>query len=129
MSTVDDYLAFGRMMLSNGKAGSERILSRLSVRANDHEPHHAGAKSGVRVLPRVLGQSRLACGLSIVTTRDDVGGGPRPLRLGWRLRHVLVFGPKEDMTAILMTQRVWDAPTRPPSIWACWTSTYRAIDD
>jgi CubicO group peptidase (beta-lactamase class C family) len=31
VSTVDDYLAFGRMMLSNGKAGSERILSRLSV--------------------------------------------------------------------------------------------------
>src|SRR5438477_506289 len=31
VSTIDDYLAFGQMMLSKGKHGSERILSRLSV--------------------------------------------------------------------------------------------------
>jgi len=30
-STVDDCLAFGRMMLNKGKHGRERILSRLSV--------------------------------------------------------------------------------------------------
>src|SRR2546428_10942089 len=30
VSTIDDYLAFGEMMLSQGKHGSERILSRLS---------------------------------------------------------------------------------------------------
>src|SRR5881394_1498346 len=31
VSTIDDYLAFGQMMLSQGKHGGERILSRLSV--------------------------------------------------------------------------------------------------
>src|SRR5438128_7909396 len=31
VSTIDDYLAFGQMMLSQGKLGGERILSRLSV--------------------------------------------------------------------------------------------------
>src|SRR5207248_5468848 len=31
VSTIDDYLAFGQMMLSQGKHGNERILSRLSV--------------------------------------------------------------------------------------------------
>ncbi|MGH6815513.1 MAG: serine hydrolase domain-containing protein, partial [Hyphomicrobiaceae bacterium] len=31
VSTVDDYFAFCRMMLNNGKHGNERILSRLSV--------------------------------------------------------------------------------------------------
>src|SRR5258708_13043273 len=31
VSTVDDYLAFGRMMLNRGKHESERILSRLSL--------------------------------------------------------------------------------------------------
>jgi len=31
VSTLDDYLAFGQMMLNNGKYGSERILSRPSV--------------------------------------------------------------------------------------------------
>src|SRR5438046_2400831 len=33
VSTIDDYLAFGQMMLSLGKHGGERILSRLSVEA------------------------------------------------------------------------------------------------
>src|SRR5207248_7822584 len=31
VSTIDDYLAFGQMMLNQGKHGSERVLSRLSV--------------------------------------------------------------------------------------------------
>src|SRR5437660_9395033 len=31
VSTIDDYLAFGQMMLSQGKHGNERILSRPSV--------------------------------------------------------------------------------------------------
>src|SRR5438105_14993668 len=31
VSTIDDYLAFGQMMLSQGKHGNERVLSRLSV--------------------------------------------------------------------------------------------------
>ena len=31
VSTVDDYLAFGQMMLDNGPFGDERILSRASV--------------------------------------------------------------------------------------------------
>ena len=31
VSTVDDYLAFGQMMLNKGKHGSERVLFRLSV--------------------------------------------------------------------------------------------------
>ena len=30
-STVDDYLAFGQMMLNHGQHGRERILSRPSV--------------------------------------------------------------------------------------------------
>ncbi|MGH7490810.1 MAG: serine hydrolase domain-containing protein [bacterium] len=31
VSTIDDFLAFGLMMLNKGKYGHERILSRLSI--------------------------------------------------------------------------------------------------
>src|SRR5205823_1078407 len=31
VSTIDDYLAFGQMMLNQGKHGSERVLSRPAV--------------------------------------------------------------------------------------------------
>ena len=37
--------------------------------------------------------------------------------------------PKEDMVAILMTQRVWDSPVAPAVFRDFWTSTYQAIDD
>src|SRR5207253_9894729 len=33
VSTVDDYLAFGQMLLNKGKHGGTRFLSRLSVEA------------------------------------------------------------------------------------------------
>src|SRR5262249_35645829 len=33
VSTVDDYLAFGQMMLRQGKHGGERLLSRLTIEA------------------------------------------------------------------------------------------------
>jgi len=49
VSTVDDYLAFGRMMLNRGKHGSERILSRPSVdtMTTDHLTHEQKAVSGL----------------------------------------------------------------------------------
>ena len=34
VSTIDDYLAFGQMMLNEGKHGGERVLSRPSVEAS-----------------------------------------------------------------------------------------------
>jgi len=48
VSTVDDYLAFGRMMLNKGKHGNERILSRLSVElmTTDHITSEQKAVSG-----------------------------------------------------------------------------------
>ncbi len=48
VSTVDDYLTFGQMMLNKGTHGSERILSRLSVETmtTDHltQEQKAGAE-------------------------------------------------------------------------------------
>jgi len=37
--------------------------------------------------------------------------------------------PGEDMVAILMTQRVWDALGAPLAYLDFWTQAYQAIDD
>jgi CubicO group peptidase (beta-lactamase class C family) len=42
VSTIDDYLAFGQMLLSRGKHGSERILSRPSVETMTRRDDVAG---------------------------------------------------------------------------------------
>ncbi len=41
----------------------------------------------------------------------------------------LRLDPKEDMVAILMTQRVWDSPAAPAVYLDFWTQAYQAIDD
>src|SRR5437870_9258074 len=45
VSTIDDYLAFGQMMLSLGKHGNERLLSRPSVEAMTSDQLTPGQKA------------------------------------------------------------------------------------
>jgi CubicO group peptidase (beta-lactamase class C family) len=124
VSTVDDYLAFSQMMLNTGKHGRERILSRPSVElmtTNQLTPEQRAA-TGV-----FLGDNRgWGFGMSIITKRDDVAAVPG--RFGWDggLGTSGYSDPKEEMVAILMTQRM------PPSsdlFGDFWTSAYQAIDD
>ena len=129
VSTVDDYLAFGRMMLNNGKAGSERILSRLSVELMTTDHITPAQKAASEFFPGFWDNRGWGFGLSIVTRRDDVAGVPG--RYGWDGGYGTSWysDPKEDMTAILMTQRVWDSPNAPAVYLDFWTSAYQAIDD
>ncbi len=127
VSTADDYLAFGQMMLAGGQYGTERILSRPSVQliTADHlTPEQAAG--GVDFLGAGRGWG---FGVSVVTQRDDIAATPG--RYGWDggLGTAWTSDPKEEMVTILMTQCAWTSP-RPPNVRLdCWTSAYRAIDD
>src|SRR5437660_7464121 len=76
VSTIDDYLAFGQMMLSQGKHGSERILSRLSVElmTTDHLTPQQKAVSGL--VPGDFDNFGWGFGVGMVTRRDNVAAGP-----------------------------------------------------
>ena len=127
VSTVDDYLAFGQMMLGKGKHGTARILSRPSVElmTTDHLTPEQKADVGV-----FLGDSRgWGFGVSMVTRRDDVAGSVG--RFGWDggLGTSSSSDPREDMVGILMTQAAWTSPSPPGVYLDFWTSAYQAIDD
>jgi CubicO group peptidase (beta-lactamase class C family) len=127
VSTVDDYLAFGLMMLNQGKHGRERILSRHSVETMTTDHLTPEQKAGSELL---LGENRgWGFGVSMVTRRDDVSAVPG--RFGWDGGYGTSWwsDPKEDMVAILMTQRLWDSPSAPGVYLDFWTSAYQAIDD
>ncbi len=104
------------MMLNNGKAGSERLLSRLSVELMTTDHITPAQKTASEFFPGFWDNRGWGFGLSIVTRRDDVAAVPG--RYGWDGGYGTSWysDPKEDMAAILMTQRVWVPPTRPPSI-------------
>jgi CubicO group peptidase (beta-lactamase class C family) len=93
VSTVDDYLAFGRMMLDKGKCGSERVLSRPSVELMTTDQITPEQKAASDFFPGFWDSRGWGFGLSRHAPRRP-SRGPRALRLGWRLRHIVVRGPQ-----------------------------------
>jgi CubicO group peptidase (beta-lactamase class C family) len=127
VSTIDDYLAFGQMLLNKGKYGSERILSRPTVEAMTTDQLTPEQKA---VAAPIIGNSSgWGFGLSIVTQHDSVAAPPG--RYGWSggLGTPWFSDPREEMVAILMTQRAWTTASPPAVCLDFWTSVYQAIDD
>jgi CubicO group peptidase (beta-lactamase class C family) len=129
VSTVDDCLAFFRMLLNNGRHGNERILSRLSVELMTTDHITSAQKAASDFFPGFWDNRGWGFGMSILTRRDDLASVPG--RYGWDGGYGTsgYADPKEDMVAILMTQRVWDSPSTPAVYLDFWTCAYQAIDD
>ncbi|HEV7713751.1 MAG TPA: serine hydrolase domain-containing protein [Asanoa sp.] len=126
LSTVEDFFAFGRMML---RAGDEPLLSRPTL-ATMFEDHLTPAQ---KVLPHwVVNQfegSGWGFGGQVTTHRRGIADTPGKygwdggLGTSWRV------DPAEEMITILMTQRAWLSPDPPPILRDFWTLAYQAIDD
>ena len=76
VSTIDDYLAFGQMMLNQGKYGNERILSRLSVELMTTDQLTPEQKALSGLVPGFFDSHGWGFGVSVVTRRDDVAAVP-----------------------------------------------------
>jgi len=129
VSTIDDYLAFGQMMLNKGKHGSERILSRPSVETMTTDQLTAEQKAASGLVGGYFDSHGWGFGLSVITRRDDVAAVPG--RFGWDggLGTSWYSDPREALVGILMTQRAWISPSPPGVCLDFWTSAYQAIDD
>jgi CubicO group peptidase (beta-lactamase class C family) len=127
VSTADDFNAFAQMMLNGGRLGSERILSRPSVELMTTDQITPEQKLGSELF---LGDIRgWGFGMSVFTRRDYLHTSPG--RFGWDGGYGTSWysDPREQLTGILLTQRMMDSP-RPPRVMAdFWTSAYQAIDD
>lgn len=129
VSTVDDFLAFGQMMLNKGKLGNERILSRPSIElmTNDQLTPEQKAVSGL--IPGYFDNHGWGFGMAVVTRRNDVGLVPGSFGWDGGLGTSWYSDPAEEMVTILMTQRAWTSPSPPDVCLDFWTSAYQAIDD
>jgi CubicO group peptidase (beta-lactamase class C family) len=129
VSTIDDYLAFGQMMLNQGKHESSRILSRLSVETMTTDQLTPEQKAVSGLVPGYFDSHGWGFGVSVVTRRDDVAAVPG--RYGWDggMGTSWYSDPREDMVTILMTQGAWTSPSPPDICLDFWTSAYQTIDD
>jgi CubicO group peptidase (beta-lactamase class C family) len=128
VSTIDDYLAFGQMMLDKGRHGPGRLLSRPSVETmtTDHLTPEQKAVSGL--FPGFWDSRGWGFGVCVTTKRDSVAAVPG--RFGWDggFGTSWCSDPVEDMVGILMIQRL-GFPLTSAIHQDFWTSAYQSIDD
>jgi CubicO group peptidase (beta-lactamase class C family) len=127
VSTAEDFNAFAQMMLNGGRLGSTRILSRPSVELMTTDHLAPEQKFGSELF---FGDNRgWGFGLSVFGRRDHLHNVPG--RFGWDGGYGTSWysDPREQLTGILLTQRLMDSPEPPPAMADFWVAAYQAVDD
>jgi len=126
VSTVDDYLAFARMLLGGGDYSGTRLLSRPSVelmttdRLTTENKRHRGLGDDM------WEASGWGFGVQVATARTGLASVGR---YGWSggLGTLWFNDPREELIGILLTQGMWSSP-QPPNICLDFeTGAYAAL--
>ena len=129
VSTADDMLLFGQMMLHLGAHRGERILSRPAVELMTKDHLTPEQKAISPFFENFWSTRGWGLGMSVVTAHNDLAEVPG--RFGWdgAFGTSWYVDPKNDLVGVLMTQRRPDALAMPPAIGDFWTSVYQLIED
>jgi CubicO group peptidase (beta-lactamase class C family) len=129
VSTIDDYLAFGQMMLNNGKHAGGRILSRASVEVITTDQLTPDQKAVSGLGPNFFDNHGWGFGVSVVTRRVDLAGSVGTFGWSGGLGTTWWTDPREELVGVLLTQRAWTSPVPPDVCRDFWTLAYQAVDD
>jgi CubicO group peptidase (beta-lactamase class C family) len=129
VSTADDYMAFGRMLLDGGRRGRTRILSRASVETMTTDQLTTAQKAVSGLINDYFDSHGWGFGVAVVTRRSDVAGSVGSFGWDGGLGTSWRSDPREEMVGILLTQASWTSPNPPNVALDFWTSVYGAIDD
>lgn len=123
VSTADDMLAFGRMLL----AGGGTVLSRSSIAAMTTDQLTPAQREVQGWPPWEPGAS---WGLGVGLTLTRTGPAADPGRFGWDggLGTSWSCDPGEDLVGVLLTQVMWESPGAHAVVDDFWTATYAALD-
>jgi len=129
VSTVDDYLTFGRMLLSQGRYGGKRLLSRVAVELMLTDHITTEQKAASPFFPGFWDTSGWGFGGGITTRRDGVG--PSIGSYGWTggLGTTWCIDPREGLVSMLFSQRLMTGPGDVGIYGDFFTLAYQAIED
>ena len=126
MSTVDDFFAFGRMLLSGGRLpDGSRLLSRPSVEAMTTD--HLGVDRGT---PGPSPDQGWGFGVGVMVRRT--GPASPAGSYGWAggLGSSWANDPAERLVGVVLTTDMFASAFPPPAIIQdFWTGVYAALDD
>jgi CubicO group peptidase (beta-lactamase class C family) len=128
VSTVDDLLAFGRMMLGDC-AREARVLSRPTIELMRMDHLTPEQKALSPFFEGFWAGHGWGLGVGVVTGRAEPADVPG--RFGWDGAFGTSFwmDPKEKVVGVLMTQRRPDRLALPPVVLDFWNSVYQLIDE
>ena len=129
VSTADDYLAFGQMMLNKGRHGNQRILSRPSVEVMTTDQLTPEQKTVSGLVAGYFDNHGWGFGLSVVTKRTEMARSIGTYGWDGGFGTSWYADPKEDLNAVLMTQQAWTSPDPPNVCRDFWTSVYASIEE
>ncbi len=128
VSTVDDMVAFGRMMLDYGRYRNQRILARVSVEAMTTDQLSPEQKATSPFFENFWDDRGWGFGVGVITKRTEPASVPG--RFGWdgAFGSSWFVDPKEKMVGALMAQRRPDVLGIPSTVRDFLTSAYQLVD-
>ena len=130
VSTADDYMRFARMLLSGGRFGNERILSRKAIELMTTDFLTPAQRDMPFLGWDMWGPRGFGLGVSIIDRPGRQGGLGSIGRYGWGGAFGTAWSndPKEDMAAIMMVQLLVGSAT--PAMETDFLNlVYQAIED
>jgi CubicO group peptidase (beta-lactamase class C family) len=129
VSTVDDYLAFGRMLLTQGRSPVGRILARPTVQLMMSDQITPAQKALSPFFPGFWDNKGWGFGGAVITLRDNIASSPGSYGWNGGFGTTFIADPAEEMVAILLIQRLMSGPDDAALNLDFLTLAYQAIDD
>jgi CubicO group peptidase (beta-lactamase class C family) len=128
VSTADDFLAFGRMLLGGGQLDGRRVLSRASVELMTADQLTPAQKAGAIWIPGFFDAQGWGFGVAVTTGRT---GFPSVGAYGWNggLGTAWAVDPAEELVGVVLTNAAFTSPSPPKVIEDFWTTAYQALAD
>jgi CubicO group peptidase (beta-lactamase class C family) len=125
VSTADDYLAFARMLLADGRHRGQSLLTPASAKAMKANHLTAAQSAGGR---EILFGRGWGYGMSVVT--ESIAGEPAAGSFGWNggFGSSWLSDPLRDLTMILLTQHEFTQASGDPIHREFQGNVYRALN-
>ena len=111
------FLAFARMMLAKGRVGRRTLISERTIEMMARDHLTVDQKAGAGLYTRFFRLYGWGFGVSVVTAPGDPRGPSGTYGWDGGLGTSWYTRPRDNVIAILLTQRAWESFT-PPFSWS-----------
>jgi CubicO group peptidase (beta-lactamase class C family) len=128
VSTADDFLAFGRMLLRRGRHADVTILAQSSAALMMTDHLTAAQKAASPFFPGFWDTRGWGFGGAVITRRDRTGASPGSYGWAGGFGTSFIVDPAADLVAILLVQRLMRGPNDSSLNDQFLTLAYQAIE-